>query len=81
MSKDGNEDEMVGYRQQPGKLPFAKPGSGGKNQFSRPTDKEMIPESQGGNLAQPWGSHRHDKLVSGQTVSYTHLTLPTICSV
>ena len=51
MSKDENEDEMVGYRQQPGKLPFAKPGSGGKDRFSRPTDQEMIPESQGGELA------------------------------
>ena len=27
-----DEKEMVGYRQQPGKLPFARPGSGGKNQ-------------------------------------------------
>ena len=66
MSKD--EDEMVGYRQQPGKLPFAKPGSGGKDRFSRPTNQEMIPESQGGELAQPWGSHRHDNLVSGQVI-------------
>ena len=68
MSKDDNEDEMVGYRQQPGKLPFAKPGSGGKDRFSRPTNQEMIPESQGGELAQPWGSHRHDNLVSGQVI-------------
>ena len=68
MSKDDNEDEMVGYRQQPGKLPFAKPGSGGKDRFSRPTDQEMIPESQDGKLTQPWGSHRHDNLVSGQVI-------------
>ena len=67
-SSDKNEDEMVGYRQQPGKLPFSKPGSGGKNRFSQPTDAAMIPESQGGKKSQPWGSHRHDKLVSGQII-------------
>ena len=37
------ESEIVGYRQQPGKLPFSKPGSGGKNRFSKPTDQSMIP--------------------------------------
>ena len=47
--------EMVGYRQQPGKLPFSKPGSGGRNRFSKPTDYSRIPESQGGSLKQPWG--------------------------
>ena len=47
MSKGENEDEMVGYRQQPGKLPFANPIRG-KDRFSRPTDQGMIPESQGG---------------------------------
>ena len=62
------ESEIVGYRQQPGKLPFSKPGSGGKNRFSKPTDQSMIPESEGGSLAQPWGSHRHDGLVSGQVI-------------
>ena len=60
--------EMVGYRQQPGKLPFSKPGSGGKDRFSKPTDYSRIPESQGGSLKQPWGSHRHDGLVSGQVI-------------
>ena len=60
-SSDKNEDEMVGYRQQPGKLPFSKPGSGGKNRFSQPTDAAMITKSQGGKKSQPWGSHRHDK--------------------
>ena len=68
MSEKENEDEMVGYRQQPGKLPFSKPGSGGKNQFSRPTNQDMIPESQGGNRTQPWGPHKHDELVSGQII-------------
>lgn len=60
--------EMVGYRQQPGKLPFSKPGSGGRNRFSKPTDYSRIPESQGGSLKQPWGAHRHDDLVSGQVI-------------
>ena len=66
-SKKENK-EMVGYRQQPGKLPFSKPGSGGSSRFSKTVDQEMIPESQGGKLAQPWGPHRHDGLVSGQTI-------------
>ena len=59
---------MVGYRQQPGKLPFSKPGSGGKRQFSEPRDEDMIPESQGGSKSQPWGSHRHDGIVSGRVI-------------
>ena len=62
------EKEMVGYKQQPGKLPFSKPGSGGKNSFSKPIDENMIPSSQGGKLHQPWGSHKHDSLVSGQVI-------------
>ena len=41
-SDSSESDEMVGYRQQPGKLPFSKPGSGGKNRFSEPTDQSMI---------------------------------------
>ena len=28
--KEENPKEIVGYRQQPGKLPFSRPGSGGK---------------------------------------------------
>lgn len=67
MSED-EDKEIVGYKQQPGKLPFSKPGSGGKDGFSRPTDPKMVPESRGGELAQPWGSHRHDSLVSGQVI-------------
>ena len=46
-SDQSESNEMVGYRQQPGKLPFSKPGSGGKNRFSEPTDQSMIPESEG----------------------------------
>ena len=62
------KNEMVGYKQQPGKLPFTKPGSGGKDRISRETDPKMIPVSQGGELEQPWGSHRHDSLISGQVI-------------
>ena len=62
------EEEIVGYRQQPGKIPFSRPGSGGKNQFSKNTDPKMIPSSQGGDLEQPWGDHRHDGIVSGQII-------------
>ena len=68
MSPDKEKKEMVGYRQQPGKLPLSKPGSGGSSRFSRATAQEMIPESQGGRMAQPWGPHRHDVLVSGQAI-------------
>ena len=62
------DDEMVGYKQQPGKIPFQRPGSGGSNRFSNLRDKSMIPASQGGEKKQPWGSHRHDHLVSTSTI-------------
>jgi 4-hydroxybenzoyl-CoA reductase subunit alpha len=64
----GSGDEIIGYRQQPGKIPFSRPGSGGKKRFSETTDPEMIPSSQGGSLEQPWGPHKHDELVSGQII-------------
>lgn len=63
-----DEEEMVGYKQQPGKLPFSRPGSGGKDQFSTLQDNEMIPKSQGGKLSQPWGTHRHDELVTSTSI-------------
>ncbi len=63
-----DEEEMVGYKQQPGKLPFARPGSGGKDQFSSLQDEGKIPKSQGGKLAQPWGTHRHDELVTSTSI-------------
>ena len=66
--KEDAPKEIVGYRQQPGKLPFSRPGSGGKGKFSESTDEEMIPESQGGKLAQEWGPHRHDELISGRVI-------------
>ncbi len=62
------DEEMVGYKQQPGKLPFSRPGSGGKERFSRLRDKDMIPASQGGDRAYPPGSHRHDHLVSSAAI-------------
>ena len=60
MSKD-KKKEIVGYRQQSGKLSFSRPGSGGKNLFSEPRNEKFIPESQGGDKKQPWGKHRHDE--------------------
>ena len=32
--------EMVGYRQQPGKLPFSKPGSGGCLLYTSPSPRD-----------------------------------------
>ena len=61
-------DEMQGYRQQPGKLPFAKPGSGGSGPFSKLRDMELIPESQGGKKDQPKGPHHHDNLITGSVI-------------
>jgi 4-hydroxybenzoyl-CoA reductase alpha subunit len=63
----GNE-QMKGYRQQPGKLPFKKPGSGGSRQFSELRDMDYIPESQGGNRAQPRGPNRHDELLTSSSI-------------
>ncbi len=65
MSKD---KEIKGYRQQPGKIPFAKPGSGGREPFSKLRDLEMIPKSEGGYRAQPKGKNRHDHLLTGSTI-------------
>ena len=42
-----DDDEMIGYKQQPGKLPFARPGSGGSVKFSELRDDARIPTSQG----------------------------------
>jgi len=67
-SDGGDQKEMVGYHQQPGKLPFSRPGSGGSNRFSSPRDESMIPASQGGDKEQPWGPHRHDSLVTGEVI-------------
>ena len=57
-----------GYKQQPGKIPFPRPGSGGKDKFSKLRDMEKIPESQGGELKQPKGPQKHDELVTGSTI-------------
>ena len=66
MSKD--KKEMVGYRQQPGKLDFKRPGAGGSSPISEKRGSARIPESQGGELPQPWGPHRHDDLVTGRVI-------------
>ena len=66
MSAD--KKEMVGYRQQPGKLDFTRPGSGGSSSVSEKRETERIPESQGGDLPQPWGPHRHDDLITGRVI-------------
>jgi 4-hydroxybenzoyl-CoA reductase subunit alpha len=60
--------EIKGYRQQPGKLPFAKPGSGGRESFSKLRDLKMIPESEGGKRPQPKGKNRHDHLLTGSSI-------------
>jgi len=36
------KDKVVGYRQQGGKLPFPRPGSGGSRKFSEPRDEDRI---------------------------------------
>ena len=63
-----DKKEMVGYRQQPGKLDFTRPGSGGSSSISRERESDTIPESQGGDLPQPWGPHRHDDLITGRVI-------------
>jgi 4-hydroxybenzoyl-CoA reductase subunit alpha len=63
-----SDKQMKGYRQQPGKLPFKKPGSGGGKAFSELRDLDLIPESQDGRLAQPRGENRHDELLTGSSI-------------
>ena len=65
----GEDDEqMKGYRQQPGKLPFRKPGSGGSKQFSDLRDLSYIPQSEGGDRPQPRGLNRHDHLLTSSSI-------------
>ena len=56
------KDKVVGYRQQGGKLPFPRPGSGGSRKFSEPRDEDRIAKTRGS------GSHKHDDLVTGSAV-------------
>ena len=63
-----DKKEIVGYRPQPGKLDFTRPGSGGSSPKSEKRDLDMIPQSQGGKMGQPWGPHRHDDLVTGRII-------------
>ena len=62
------DEQMKGYRQQPGKLPFKKPGSGGKKQFSELRDLDFIPQSQDGRRPQPRGENRHDYLLTSSSI-------------
>ena len=56
------KDKVVGYRQQGGKLPFPRPGSGGSRKFSEPRDEDRIAKTRGS------GSHKHNDLVTGSAV-------------
>ena len=56
------KDKVIGYRQQGGKLPFPRPGSGGSRKFSEPRDEDRIAKTRGS------GSHKHDDLVTGSAV-------------
>jgi 4-hydroxybenzoyl-CoA reductase alpha subunit len=56
------KDKVVGYRQQSGKLPFLRPGSGGSRKISEPRDENSIAESKGA------GGHKHDDLLTGSAI-------------
>ena len=60
-----DEDKVVGYRQQGGKLPFPRPGSGGSRKFSEPRDEDRIARTRGS------GGHKHDDLVTGSAIGKT----------
>ena len=60
MSED--KDRVEGYRQQSGKLPFPRPGSGGSRGTSDLRDEEAIAGIRGS------GEHKHDDLVTGSAV-------------
>ncbi len=57
-----DKGRVVGYRQQGGKLPFPRPGSGGSSKFSEPRDEDAIVSGMGA------GGHRHDDLVTGSSI-------------
>ena len=59
------KDKVVGYRQQSGKLPFPRPGSGGSREISEPRDEDGIAESKGS------GRHKHDDLLTGSAIGKT----------
>ena len=60
MSED--KDRVEGYRQQSGKLPFSRPGSGGSRRISEPRDEDAISNIRGD------GGHKHGDLVTGSAV-------------
>ena len=57
-----DKKRVEGYRQQSGKLPFARPGSGGSRGTSKPRDEEAIAASKAAT------GHRHDNLITGSTI-------------
>ena len=60
MSED--KDIVEGYRQQSGKLPFSRPGSGGSRRMSEPRDEDAVERVKGVS------EHKHDDLVTGSAV-------------
>jgi len=60
MSED--KDIVEGYRQQSGKLPFSRPGSGGSRKMSKPRDEDTIASIREG------GGHKHDDVVTGSAI-------------
>ena len=60
MSED--KDIVEGYRQQSGKLPFSRPGSGGSRKMSEPRDEDAIESVKGTS------GHKHDDLVTGSAI-------------
>ena len=60
MSED--KDIVEGYRQQSGKLPFSRPGSGGSRKMSKPRDGDTMASIRGS------GGHKHDDVVTGSAV-------------
>ncbi len=57
-----NKKRVEGYRQQSGKLPFPRPGSGGSHRDSKPRDEEAIADSKAAH------GHRHDDLITGSAI-------------
>ena len=79
--KGGASKKRTDGKRQAGQQDFGVPGSGGSDPYSKHQDLDYVPESVGGWKKQPRGPHVHDRHITGTTVSYTHLTLPTIYSV
>ena len=63
-----NKDVRVDGKRVAGKMRFNPPGSGGSRPKMAERDLEFIPELEGGNEAQPAGSHFQDSYRTGTTV-------------